>query len=526
MTGRQASARPVIDGHSWSTAGRLTLRGSYPAAAGPLTAALARQGSTDQHAVALDRSGDRFEAGLDVTAMPVFGRDLPLRDGSWELRFARPDGPDAEGDLPGCEPAWLAGLPEAARSFGRKTYRLIRAGDGGPAIAVAPKLRITEHGKNRRRALNRVYYPLQRALPRRDAIMFVSWKGKQCADNPLAIAAELRRRGDRREQIWAVTDYALPAPEGARTVLTGTQDYFDALARCRYLISNDDMPAHYRKPPGQFYVQTWHGTTLKRIGFDVEQPQAISGAAYLRHLAVDVARWDLLLSPNPFSTPHLRRAFRYDGEVLESGYPRNDVLSSPDAASIAAGVRRRVGVPDGKRVVLYAPTWRDDDRDRSGRYRFDLRLDLRQAEQQLGDDYVFWIRGHHHLAHDVPSGARPGFAVNVTGYPDISELLLACDILVTDYSSIMFDFAPAGRPMLFFTYDLEHYRDRLRGFNLDFEAEAPGPLLTSSAEVVAAIGGIDAVARQYRPAAERFTARYCPLDDGKAGARACDRIFG
>jgi len=188
-------------------------------------------------------------------------------------------------------------------------------------------------------------------------------------------------------------------------------------------------------------------------------------------------------------------------------------------------VRRRLGLPDGKRVVLYAPTWRDNQYYASGRYRFDFRLDLERAWQELGDDHVVLFRGHHHMADDVPAGSRPGFAFNVTTYPDISELFLVSDVLVTDYSSVMFDFAPTGRPMLFFTYDLDLYRDDLRGFYFDFEAEAPGPLLATSEEVLAAIGNIDSAAGQYRAAYQKFTGKFCPLDDGKAGARACDRIF-
>jgi CDP-glycerol glycerophosphotransferase len=393
-------------------------------------------------------------------------------------------------------------------------------------LSVGPALKLTEHGRVQRRMLRGVYYPLQQKLPLRDSVVFVSWKGKQCGDNPLAIAQELRRRGDDREHIWAVADYSVPAPDGAKTVLTGTEDYFEALGRSRYVIANDDMGLNYHKRDGQFYAQTWHGTPLKKIGFDITQPQFISGVGYYEVLAADVAKWDLLLSPNPFSTPIMRRAFHYEGEVLESGYPRNDVLRSGDADRIAADVRKRIGLPDGKRAVLYAPTWRDNQYYASGRYRFDFRLDLENAWRQLGDDYVFLIRGHHHMAEDVPAGARPDFAINVTSYPDISELFLVSDVLVTDYSSVMFDFAPTGRPMVFFTYDLEQYRDNLRGFYFDFEAEAPGPLLATSDEVVSAIRDIDSVAAAHRAAYEAFTAKFCPLDDGKAAARACDRIFG
>jgi CDP-glycerol glycerophosphotransferase len=175
---------------------------------------------------------------------------------------------------------------------------------------------------------------------------------------------------------------------------------------------------------------------------------------------------------------------------------------------------------------MYAPTWRDNQYYASGRYRFDFRLDLEQAWRRLGEDHVILLRGHHHMADDVPAGTRPGFVINVTDYPDISELFLATDAVITDYSSVMFDFAPTGRPILFFTYDLEEYRDELRGFYFDLEAEAPGPLLATSAEVIEAIANLDAVAVQYRAAYHRFAARFCPLDDGKAAARACDRIFG
>jgi len=174
---------------------------------------------------------------------------------------------------------------------------------------------------------------------------------------------------------------------------------------------------------------------------------------------------------------------------------------------------------------MYAPTWRENQYYASGRYRFDLRLDLERAWQQLGDDYVILIRGHHHMADDVPVG-RPGFVVNVTGYPDVAELFLVSDALITDYSSMMCDFAGTGKPMLFYTYDLDDYRDNLRGFYLDFEAEVPGPLLASSAEVVAALADLDSVAARYQAKYAAFAAKFAPLDDGKAGARVCDRVFG
>jgi CDP-glycerol glycerophosphotransferase len=535
----ERTPRPVIDSHEWLGGGRLVLRGSFLGADGAdrqggpggwhppgYETVLRRIGSGDAHVIPFTLDGERFSIEADVERMPFFGARVPLRDGEWKL-FVRAEGSSgALAELKFDHDA-LGSVTGTTVEAGKKCYRFIVTGHDDPQIIAEPHLRRTERGNYAQRALRRGYYPLALRAPIRDAVLFVSWKGKQCGDNPLGIAAELRRRGDDREHLWVVNDWSVPVPAGGTGVLRGTREYFDALARSRWIISNDDMQLPFRKRDGQFYLQTWHGTLLKRIGFDIENPQFISGRAYFDHLAADVAQWDLLLSPNPFSTPLMRRAFRYEGEIADYGYPRNDVLLRPDVAEVAASVRARLGLPPGKRVVLYAPTWRDNQVYANGkRYRFDLRLDLEQAYAALGDDYVFLIRGHHQMADDVPGGMRPGFAVNVTAYPDISELYLVSDVLVTDYSSAMFDYAVTGRPMLFFTYDLADYRDNLRGFYFDFEAEVPGPLLATSGEVFSALADVDAVTGSYAGAYKRFVDKFCSLDDGRAAARVCDRLFG
>jgi CDP-glycerol glycerophosphotransferase len=531
----ERTPRPVIDGYSWRQDGCLELRGSMLGREGePLEAVLSRRGAGERHRFAVDRDGERFTIEIDVGRVPSFGYELPLRDGTWDIFVCSAGAAGAAGDADTADGtvgvkydhAKLAEVSEEAVDVGPKQYRFMVADYDTPVITAEARRRLSEKGKYAQRVLRKAYYPVQFRAPLRDAIVFISWKGKQCTDNPRGIADELRRRGDDREHIWVVTDPATPLPEGATVVLANTQAYFEALARSRYVIANDDMPPHYRKRDGQTYLQTWHGTPLKRIGFDVPRPQFASGATYLDHLADDVAKWDLLLSPNSFSTPIMRRAFHFDGEVCEYGYPRNDLMSRSDSAQLAGTVRERLGLPDGKRVVLYAPTWRDNQFYASGRYRFDLRLDLERAWRALGDDYVILLRGHHQMAEDVPDAAQRGFAVNVTRYPDISELYLASDVLVTDYSSVMFDYATTGRPMLFFTYDLDDYRDNLRGFYFDFEKEAPGPLLSTSDDVIAAIKDTDGVAASYAAAYQAFAAKFCGLDDGKAGARVCDRLFG
>jgi CDP-glycerol glycerophosphotransferase len=528
----ERTARPVIDEHDWQPDGRLVLRGSFLGASADdrYETVLRRIGSADSHVIGFEVRDERFTIEADLNRMPFFGSAIPLRDGEWNL-YVRPAGTPRAGAEALAELKYDHGRLDSVTgqrvAAGRKWYRLVVTGYDSPMITAEPQLRRVEQGNFGARALRRGFYPaLLRGTPLRDQVFFVSWKGKSCSDNPLGIAEELRRRGDDREHLWAVTDWSAPVPEGGTAVLRGTEEYYEALARSKYIISNDDMQLPFRKRDGQVYLQTWHGTPLKKIGFDIANPQFISGTAYFDHLAQDIAQWDLLLSPNPFSTPVMRGAFRYEGEICEYGYPRNDLLGRSDAAEVAARVRDRLGLPAGKRVVLYAPTWRDNQVYANGRrYRFDMRLDLERAWSELGQDHVVLIRGHHHMADDVPAGMRPGFAVNVTAYPDITELYLVSDVLVTDYSSTMFDYAVTGRPMLFFTYDLADYRDNLRGFYFDFEAEAPGPLLATSDEVIAAIRDVDAVAASYRDAYERFAARFASLDDGKAGARVCDRLF-
>lgn len=522
---RRESAVPPALNAAWQSDGTLRVAGLLPAPAeaAKLEVVVSHLDGWETHAfhAGVAPETGSFSAAVPVGAVEVFGDRQPLRDGQWAIGVRGP-----HGDID-CGPATAAGKHV---TVGPKVYRC-DANGGRLRLLVGPVLGVAERGRIRRRLLRDVYYRAQRFLPVREQILFSSFHGKQCGDNPRPIADELRRRGDLRPQLWVITDRSVLVPDGAGSVLTGTRAYFRALARSRYLIYNDHVPLPYGKRRGQVHVQTWHGTPLKRLGYDIREPSSASGRRYLDFMAGDVAQWDMLLSPNPFSTPIMRRAFRFGGAICETGYPRNDMLVTTAARAATnstrlTAIRQRIGLPAGKKVATYVPTWRDNLHDDAGRYLLDFRLDLEAAAGVLADEWVLLIRGHHLMAGGIRGAVIPGFAFDVTGYPDIGDLLLITDALITDYSSVMFDFAPTGRPMLFFTYDLEEYRDQVRGFYFDFQAEAPGPVLATSQEVVAALADLDAVAAKYAAAAAAFTARFCPLDDGKAAARACDRIFG
>jgi CDP-glycerol glycerophosphotransferase len=345
-----------------------------------------------------------------------------------------------------------------------------------------------------------------------EVVLYNSWWGR-FADSPKAIFEELRRRDAPFEHVW-ILDEPGAAPDGATAVRPGSLGYLQQTGRARYVVSNTTVRGYFRKKPGTTYLQTWHGTPLKRIGFDIERPTFADSERYLEDLRREVGTWDFLLSPNRFSSDVFRGAFGYAGEMLETGYPRNDLLLAGDRDLVRARVRGELGITDGQRALLYAPTWRDDST-------FTTELDL----SALAEECVVLVRSHSVVASTVALAESRGL-INVSDRGDPGELLLAADVLVTDYSSIMFDFAVTGKPMLFFTYDLARYRDELRGFYFDFAAEAPGPLIATTGELLEALRHIDAIHERYSTAYERFRRRFCHLEDGRAAERVVDAVFG
>ncbi|MEE2035606.1 CDP-glycerol glycerophosphotransferase family protein [Nocardiopsis sp. CT-R113] len=525
---RAGHARPSVDGARWE--GRaLLLEGEFPADA-DLRLVVKARGRDEEHGLRVERSGKRFEARLSPADIPTLSGDLSLPAGTYQL-WGRVRGA-AEGVETGAtdvgvefSDTLITGLPLEMQTSER-SYKLSYQGRGIPVLQVGSDLRPVERGSFAQRELRETYYPAEREKPVTDGILFDTYTGRQYSDSPQSIYAELRGRERWADypMSWLAADGQVRLPDDLSPVRHRGREYYEALARTRYLVTNSRQPTWFHRHPEQVVVQTWHGSMLKRIGFDVENIRGKS-RDYFDKLAWETRQWDYLVSPSPWATPILRSAFRFDGEVLETGYPRNDIFFSPDREAIAERTRRRLGLPEGKKVVLYAPTWRDDKYYTRGKHKLDLHLDLRRMYEKLGDDHVLLVRRHPRVVDSVPIVGE-GFVHDVSLYPEIMELFLVTDVLITDYSSMMFDFANTGRPMLFFTYDLEGYRDNLRGFYFDFEETAPGPLLTESDDVIGALLDIDEVARRAEPSYRSFVDRFCPLDDGRAAARVVDRVFG
>ncbi|MFF7454945.1 CDP-glycerol glycerophosphotransferase family protein [Kitasatospora sp. NPDC008115] len=506
-------------------AGGFELTGRCPAP-GPLELVLRHTGSGTEvrHPVELGPDA-RFTVRLPVTRTGSDGAALPLRKGLWEAALHPVDGSGPARPLT-APAAVLAALPAAAQAGGKRIV-LERRWHDTLLLDSTPVLSATERSAWTQARQRTAGYPAARREPLREAVLYDVFGGRGYADSPRAVHTELARRGTPLEHLWVVDDAQAELPAGVRAVRVWSPEWYRALATSRYLVGNTHFPDFLQRRPGQVVVQTWHGALLKRIAHDVDNAW-LADQGYLAALDRETPHWSLLVSPSPFATPVLRRAFRYGGEILESGYPRNDVLARPDRRR-AAAVRHRLGIPEGRRVVLYAPTWREDrPRPDGDGFRLDLRLDLDRARKALGDDHVLLLRPHAHVREPL-TGTGDGFAVDCADYPDVQELLLITDVLVTDYSSIVFDFAITGRPVLFFTYDLAHYRDSLRGFAFDFEAQAPGPLLDDSAALVEALreladtGG--AVPAGYAERYRRFQEVHCALDDGGAARRVVDRML-
>nr|WP_084597288.1 CDP-glycerol glycerophosphotransferase family protein [Nocardioides aequoreus] len=352
----------------------------------------------------------------------------------------------------------------------------------------------------------------RRAKP---TIMFESWRGSY-ADSPRAVSEVL---GQRARRVWVGAD-AAAFPDDVRTVRRHSPAYFAHLYGSRALVANDIITKHLVKGPRLFYVQAWHGTPLKLLGHDERSP-AYGVEEHVRRMDRDVAKWDALISSSPDCTALLRSAFRYDGEVWETGYPRNDVLRSAGAPSIRTRVRDALGLREDDFVLLHAPTWRDDQRDDTGGFAPAVGIRT-QGLRDVGRRIVVLDRQHHNVRRARVAGDG---VIDVSRHPEVAELYLAADALVTDYSSAVFDFVVTGKPVLFFVPDLAAYEE-VRGFYFDYHEWAPGPVVTGQDELAAAVEQlvVRGVSASDQTRYDQFVARWCPCEDGHAGDRVVERL--
>ena len=375
-------------------------------------------------------------------------------------------------------------------------------------------------GAAKRRAAIKVrafQYQLDRKRPLANAVLFESFQGKVIGDSPYDIYLGLKDARPDLQFIW-VTAPATKAPAGTTGVAFGSAAYLRALATSKYLVNNSNFPPYFRKAAGQIYLQTWHGTPLKRLGRDIAQNNLTK--SYLDTMDREAKAWDYLISPNAFCTEIFPTCFGYAGQILETGYPRNDKLTNATEDE-RKRIRESIGVSDPSvTVVMYAPTWRDYSRTATGNWQSVFYLD---ENLELPEGFKLIYRGHSNTHEAHKDGGSERF-IDVTRYPNITDLYLAADVLITDYSSVMFDYTVTGKPIIFMTPDLERYRAE-RGFYFDFETEAPGPILNTQEEVVAALQNLGEIERNYQKKYRNWQLKFDAHEDGKAASRVIAKVF-
>jgi CDP-glycerol glycerophosphotransferase len=543
LTVDETSLRPVITAAEWSPAGALLVQGSFGAPTGDYDLVLRAASRAQTYTVPLRRELESgcFSAELTPAAVASPAGARPLAQGVWQF-LVGPRGASDETTVNALLDDKLLGELPLAAEIGHKRFQLGVLGDDSPVLAVDRDLDEGERGGYTQRRLRTSFYSAERRREVRAAVLYDCFGGREYSDSPRAIHEELVRRDAPFEHLWVVRDGGFEVPPTAVPVREQSRDYYEAFAQARYVVANDHWPRWFIRRPDQTCLQTWHGAPLKLHGHDLaDRPRALG--EYRRVLWQRPENWQFVVSPSPFATPILRRAFPIGGEVIETGLPRTDTLLRPDRAARAEAVKRRLGLA-GQRVVLYAPSHRDHLGYRGGywlaqfevvptfaaelgyrhAYRPGPLLDLGAVRSALPDDDVLLFRRHPCVVAPPLAGAN-GLLRDVSDFPDATDLLLVADVLVTDYSAAIFDFAVTGRPIILFTPDLDEYRDEIRGFNLDLEAEAPGPLLRTTSDVIEALREAEALGGEYRPRYNAFVDAYCSLADGQASSRVVDRVF-
>lgn len=372
-------------------------------------------------------------------------------------------------------------------------------------------------------------------------ILFESFLGRNFSDNPKYVFLYLQKHYQNAFKfVWVADKEHLKQikhdlKDFPNTIVVRRWGYTHMryLATAKYFVYNMRQPRWFVKRPGMRFIQTWHGTPLKQLVYDIKYIGGTSlheplnyTLAYKRIFYHQSRQWDHLVTDNPFSYNAFKSAFRYpQAKMLKSGYPRNDILSAPNKAALAKRIKTKLGIPLDKKVILYAPTWRDNDFSGHGEYNFELTLDINKLKQHFGKDYVLILRTHYFVTSHLNTAQYGDFVYDESTYDDISELYLISDVLITDYSSVFFDYANLKRPILFFVYDYDEYVTDLHGFYLNMEKDLPGPLIKTNQGIIHALDHLDEVQKKYHDRYQKFYQRFDSWDDGYASQRVVHALL-
>lgn len=434
------------------------------------------------------------------------------------LRHHLPPGHEIEGGLRGAQVELL--VAEEYRLFSiMKTANRARSTSLKRARSYRKKIRAQRQRATRK--VRDLEYAVRHRLPVDDhlAVYTCLWN-RAPSGNPWAIYEEQQRIAAHIRGVWIVrAGQEDRVPEGVETVRPSTREYYDLLARAKYFVNDVNFPDFVDKRPGQRHLQTQHGTPLKYMGLDLQLSPDGKHSMNFSKLMRRVDRWDFNLSSNRFSTEVWRRAFPSRYEMLEYGYPRNDCLVNATAEDVAAA-RAELGVQPDEFVVLYAPTHRE------GNQGLELGLDVPAFMKAAPEGTRLLLRGHYFYGRAAEADELELLdrVTDVGDHPRIEDLYLASDLLLTDYSSAMFDYANLSRPIVIFAYDWDEYRAS-RGTYFDITVDRPGPIAMTMDELVHVMAERRWERTDEREALDRFARIFCEFDDGRAAERTVRRFF-
>ena len=366
-------------------------------------------------------------------------------------------------------------------------------------------------------------------------ILFEAFGGRNYTCSPKAMYEKMitMKEFQDYEMVWAFVNpekHEVAEFKNLKIIVSKSDEYYEYCAKAKYWIVNSIMPEEIDKKEDQVYVQCWHGTPLKKLRYDIE----VNGATLntieeiKKRNDIDAARFDYFISPSKYCTEKFTSAFNLvalgkKDIIIEEGYPRNDFLFNKTKKDIDA-IKEKLNVPKDKKVIFYMPTFRDNQHTSGVGYTYNLAIDFDRLKKKFGKEYVILFSPHYFIANSIDLNKYKGFVFNVARYDEINELYLIADIIMTDYSSIFFDYANLKKPIIYYMYDFDDYKNNLRDFYISLD-ELPGPIAKTQEEVEDIIKNIDKVSKEYKDTYKKFNDKFNYLDDGKASERVIKVIF-
>jgi len=310
-----------------------------------------------------------------------------------------------------------------------------------------------------------------------------------------------------------------------------SKEYYKYCASSKYWIVNSIMGEHIKKKKNQVYVQCWHGTPLKKLRNDIEVTGSVLNTIkeIRKRNDRDASRFDYFISPSKFATEKFTSAFNLENLgkkdiIIEQGYPRNELLFTYTNDDVKR-IKEKFNIPEGKKIIFYLPTFRDNQHKSGLGYTYNLGIDFGRLKEKFSDKYIILFSAHYFVSNSIDLSQYEGFVINVNSkLDDINELYIVSDIIMTDYSSVFFDFANLHKPMIFYMYDIDDYKNNLRDFYLDLE-ELPGPITRTQDELEENLQNIEEISKNYEEKYKQFNKKFNYLDDREATVRVINEIF-